>query len=80
MSKPPPFATRKKEEPTFDFFMQDFLLSVIDLHRSLGSIQEVEVPSSSSSAGTPGMIAFSSSYFYICTGTDSWRRMPLSTW
>jgi hypothetical protein len=37
-------------------------------------------PASASSPGTPGEIARDSNYFYVCIGTASWRRTPLSSW
>lgn len=42
--------------------------------RSTGS-----APTSSSDTGTTGDIRFDSSYIYICTATDTWKRVALST-
>lgn len=36
-------------------------------------------PASSGAAGTAGQLAYDSSYFYVCVGTNSWRRIALST-
>ena len=36
-------------------------------------------PTSSSSTGTLAHITFDSSYLYVCTATDTWRRVALST-
>jgi hypothetical protein len=38
------------------------------------------VPSSGTSTGTAGQIAYDGSYFYICTATNLWSRSPISTW
>lgn len=38
------------------------------------------VPSSASDTGTTGDIAHDSSYLYICTATDTWKRVAISTW
>lgn len=37
-------------------------------------------PTSSNSPGSAGQIAYDSDYFYVCVGTNSWKRAPLSTW
>ena len=38
------------------------------------------VPSSATDKGTPGDIAFDSSYIYVCTATNTWRRASISSW
>lgn len=40
----------------------------------------VSAPSTASSTGTAGQVAYDSSYFYVCTSTDTWKRTALSTW
>lgn len=40
----------------------------------------VAVPASASATGTPGSIAYSSSYLYVCVATDTWVRAALGTW
>lgn len=37
-------------------------------------------PSTSSDPGAPGQLAWDTSYLYICTGTDTWRRIAHNTW
>ena len=37
-------------------------------------------PSSASDTGTAGTIYYDSSYLYICTATDTWRRIAHATW
>lgn len=37
-------------------------------------------PSTSSSPGESGNIAYDTGYFYISTGASKWGRLPLSTW
>lgn len=32
------------------------------------------------STGTAGDTAYDSSYFYICTATNTWRRIAHDTW
>lgn len=42
-------------------------------------ISTATVPTSSTSAGINGQIAFDSNYAYICTATNTWARFPLTT-
>ena len=37
-------------------------------------------PTSSTAAGSFGQLAMDSDYFYVCVGTDTWKRVALSTW
>jgi hypothetical protein len=37
-------------------------------------------PSSSSDTGTAGQIKYDSNYIYVCTATNTWKRVALSTW
>lgn len=38
------------------------------------------VPANSTSSGIPGTIRFDSSYVYICTSNNVWKRATLNTW
>lgn len=38
------------------------------------------VPASASSTGTAGQKAYDANYVYICTATNTWRRIAHSTW
>jgi len=40
----------------------------------------VSVPASASSKGNVGEIAQDGSYIYICTATDTWKRVAIATW
>jgi hypothetical protein len=37
-------------------------------------------PSTASSTGTKGQIAYDSSYVYVCVATNTWKRSALTTW
>jgi hypothetical protein len=37
-------------------------------------------PSASNSTGTLGQISWDTSYIYVCTATNTWKRAALSTW
>lgn len=43
-------------------------------------IQDSDPPSTASSTGRAGDIAWDSGYIYVCTGTNTWKRAALSTW
>lgn len=45
-----------------------------------GKATVVAVPAIASSPGTPGQIAYDSSYVYVCTAVDTWLRAPIATW
>lgn len=38
------------------------------------------VPATAAATGTPGMIAYDASYIYICTATNTWKRVAIATW
>lgn len=37
-------------------------------------------PATASSPGVPGQVAWDAGYFYVCTGTNQWKRAALSSW
>jgi len=37
-------------------------------------------PASASATGTTGQIASDANYIYICTATDTWKRVAIATW
>lgn len=37
-------------------------------------------PSSATDTGTTGHIAWDSSFIYVCTGTDTWKRVAIASW
>ena len=39
-----------------------------------------ETPASASATGTAGQIAWDASYIYICTATNTWKRVAIATW
>jgi hypothetical protein len=50
---------------------------------SLGSnaMKKVAAPAAYNSAGTAGTFSYDANYFYVCTGTDVWKRAVLAgTW
>jgi len=55
---------------------------ITDLQATLNSkLQWVSpTPSTISTTGTAGQVAFSTNFIYVCTATNTWKRMPLSSW
>jgi hypothetical protein len=39
-----------------------------------------KTPASASDTGNQGDICWDSSYIYVCTATNTWKRAALSTW
>lgn len=37
-------------------------------------------PSTSTDPGSPGQLAYDNGYFYVCTGTNKWGRVEISSW
>jgi hypothetical protein len=37
-------------------------------------------PASASASGVAGTIAWDASYIYICTATNTWKRVAIATW
>ncbi|MEP7015721.1 MAG: hypothetical protein ABI925_09795 [Verrucomicrobiota bacterium] len=60
--------------------------SPLVLDATVGSIEDhtvrdyAAVPSTPSSPCNPPMIARGARYFYICTGTNTWKRVAISAW
>jgi len=40
----------------------------------------VSAPASASASGTAGEIAYDTDYFYVCTATNTWKRVAIATW
>jgi hypothetical protein len=43
-------------------------------------IQGPTTPASATAAGTPGTIVWDASYIYVCTATNTWKRVAITTW
>lgn len=37
-------------------------------------------PASASATGTAGQITWDTNYIYVCTATDTWKRVAIATW
>lgn len=38
------------------------------------------VPATASDTGTAGQVAWDADYLYVCTATDTWKRVAVATW
>ena len=49
---------------------------------TLGSrpVLPTHTPASATAAGTAGEVAWDANYIYICTATNTWKRVAISTW
>lgn len=43
-------------------------------------IHATKTPANASATGTAGEIAWDSSYIYVCTATNTWKRIAIATW
>jgi hypothetical protein len=41
---------------------------------------QVDAPASASDTGTAGQVAWDADYIYVCTATDTWKRVAIATW
>ena len=52
----------------------------LDINSNLFRLRTAKTPSSATDTGVTGQICWDASYFYVCTGTNTWRRVAHSTW
>lgn len=38
------------------------------------------VPTTATSPGSPGMIAWDAGFIYVCTAANSWKRVAIAAW
>jgi len=43
-------------------------------------ITTTKTPASASATGTAGTIAYDADYIYVCTATNTWKRIAIATW
>lgn len=54
--------------------------ALLDVRSDSIRISTAKTPASASATGTQGMIAWDASFIYICTATDTWKRVAISSW
>ena len=59
-----------------------FTQSLTDLLNAIASKAgaRVSAPSTASSTGSLGQWAVDSSYLYVCTATNTWKRVAIASW
>lgn len=40
----------------------------------------VSVPANASATGTAGQMSYDSDFLYICTSTNTWKKVGIATW
>lgn len=46
----------------------------------LAQSASASAPATASSTGTAGDIAYDSGFLYVCTATNTWKRVAIATW
>jgi hypothetical protein len=44
------------------------------------TVTTAKTPASASAAGTQGMHAWDANFIYVCTATNTWKRVAIATW
>lgn len=52
----------------------------LDVNSDSIRVRTAKTPASASDTGTQGQIAWDANYIYICTATDTWKRVAIATW
>ena len=45
-----------------------------------GVISDVTAPASAAATGTTGQVAVDTGFIYVCTATNTWKRVAIATW
>ena len=54
--------------------------TLLDINSDNLRLRTAKTPASAAATGTAGTICWDSSYVYVCTATNTWKRSALSTW
>lgn len=54
--------------------------ALLDINSDILRLRTSKTPSSASDTGNAGDICWDSSYLYICTATNTWKRVAIATW
>lgn len=55
-------------------------LTSLDTRTTALESKFVAVPTTPTSSGVAGQIAYSSTHLYVCVATNTWRRVELVSW
>lgn len=71
------------KDVNFDPAMLEFYKAVYLLWSNANNgnlVMSEKTPASATATGSAGEVAFDSSYLYLCTAKDTWRRIAHATW
>ncbi len=54
--------------------------TLLDINNDKFRVRTAKTPSSASGTGNVGDICWDASYIYICTATNTWKRVAIATW
>jgi hypothetical protein len=57
-----------------------FPSQLLDVNSDSIRVRTAKTPASASATGTQGQIAWDANYLYVCTATNTWKRVALATW
>ena len=53
---------------------------ILDIDGDSIRLRQSQTPASATATGTQGQIAWDANYIYVCTATNTWKRVALATW
>ena len=54
--------------------------SLLDINSDIVRLRTAKTPASATATGNAGDICWDSSYIYVCTATNTWKRTAIATW
>ena len=54
--------------------------AMLDVNADTMRLRTARTPASATAAGNAGDICWDANYLYICTATNTWRRIAHATW
>ena len=54
--------------------------NLLDVNADSVRVRTSQTPATSSASGNQGEIAWDANYIYVCTATNTWKRVAISTW
>lgn len=58
----------------------EYLIGLLDINHDQIRLRSDKTPASAAAAGDKGTICWDASYIYVCTATDTWKRVAIGTW
>lgn len=62
------------------FNQVDFLQRKLDELERASYVKKAVAPASAAATGVAGEISWDDNYIYVCTATDTWKRVAVATW